>query len=170
MEKVINVGIGGRSFVIDSDAYDKLDSYLHQFRSKISMGNGQVMDVLDDLECRIAALFSERLRERNREVIDITLVDAAISQFGMPDGSKFVYDGYSPEEECNFAKSADNGVRKLYRDPANKAIGGVCSGLANYLGLDITLVRALFVLGLIMGTASFWLYVIMWLIVPLDRV
>jgi hypothetical protein len=104
MEKVINVGIGGRSFVIDSDAYDKLDSYLHQFRSKISMGNGQVMDVLDDLECRIAALFSERLKERNREVIDITLV------------------------------------------------------------------RALFVLGLIMGTASFWLYVIMWLIVPLDRV
>lgn len=34
MKKVVNVGIGGRTFVIDEDAYQKLDQYLVRFRRK----------------------------------------------------------------------------------------------------------------------------------------
>ncbi|MBR3062392.1 MAG: PspC domain-containing protein, partial [Exiguobacterium sp.] len=35
--------------------------------------------------------------------------------------------------------------RKLYKDPNNKVIAGVCSGLGNYLGVDVTIMRVLFV-------------------------
>ena len=38
MKKVVNVGIGGRSFVIDEDAYQKLDKYLERFRERTRMG------------------------------------------------------------------------------------------------------------------------------------
>mgnify|MGYP003466174661 CR=1 FL=1 len=38
MKKVINVGIGGRSFVIDEDAYQRLDAYIERFKEKVQMG------------------------------------------------------------------------------------------------------------------------------------
>ena len=49
MKQVLNVGIGGRSFVIDEDAFDRLNSYLNAFRSKTGMGY-QTKEVMDDLE------------------------------------------------------------------------------------------------------------------------
>ena len=58
MKQVLNVGIGGRSFVIDEDAFDRLNSYLNAFRSKTGMGY-QTKEVMDDLEMRIAEIFSE---------------------------------------------------------------------------------------------------------------
>ena len=48
MKQVLNVGIGGRSFVIDEDAFDRLSSYLNAFRSKTGMGY-QTKEVMDDL-------------------------------------------------------------------------------------------------------------------------
>ena len=166
MKKVVNVGIGGKGFVMDNDAYSKLDSYFEQFRSKVSMGADQTRNLMDDLEARIAEFFSERL-SGFKDVVDVNLVDMAICQFGMPDGSQFVYD--NSQFVYDSSKSGQNGslARKLFRDSDNKAIGGVCSGLAHYLGLDIALVRVLFVVCFIMGTASFWVYVIMWIVVPL---
>lgn len=49
----------------------------------------------------------------------------------------------------------------------NKSLFGVCSGIANWLGLDVSLVRVLFVLGAIFtGSLVFWLYLILALILP----
>ena len=61
MKKVVNVGIGGRSFVIDEDAYQKLEKYLEKFRERTKMGV-QTGDVMEDLEQRIAELGSVSLR------------------------------------------------------------------------------------------------------------
>lgn len=177
MKKVVNVGIGGKGFVLDIDAYNKLDSYLQQFRSKLSMGNDQTNDVMDELEARVAELFSERLGTF-KDVVDINLVDMVICQLGMPDGSQFEYNpgtaGFSGTGTAGsdaagqgYNYYAQNGIRKFYRDKENKSIGGVCSGLAIYLGLDIALVRVLFVVCFFMGTASFWLYIILWIVAPL---
>src|SRR5574344_1778254 len=85
MKKVLNVGIGGRTFVINEDAYQKLDAYIEKFRQKTQMGF-QTKEVIDDLEMRIADLFTESLGN-NRDVVSLTLVNQVISQLGMPDGS-----------------------------------------------------------------------------------
>ena len=53
MKKVINVGIGGRSFTMDEDAYQKLKKYLHQFRTQTKMGI-QTKGPVEDLKERIA--------------------------------------------------------------------------------------------------------------------
>ncbi len=56
--------------------------------------------------------------------------------------------------------------RKLERNPMNKVIGGVCSGLANYFNLDVALVRVLFVIALLFASFGFWLYIILWIVLP----
>lgn len=56
--------------------------------------------------------------------------------------------------------------KKLERDVKNKVIGGVCSGLANYLDMDVALVRVLFVIALLAFSAGFWIYLLLWVLMP----
>lgn len=56
--------------------------------------------------------------------------------------------------------------KRLYRVPSDGMIGGVCAGLAEYLTADPTLIRLIFVLLVLAGSSGFWIYLIMWLIVP----
>lgn len=68
MKKIINVGIGGRSFVIDEDAYQELSNYLENFRRKTGMGYS-TKEVMDEIEMRIAEIFSESLSYGQEESI-----------------------------------------------------------------------------------------------------
>jgi phage shock protein C len=58
--------------------------------------------------------------------------------------------------------------KKLYRSSTNAMLGGVCGGLGEYLGIEPTLVRLLFVLLALSSGAGVLLYLAMWLIVPLE--
>lgn len=60
----------------------------------------------------------------------------------------------------------ENVVRKLYRNPDDKKIAGVCSGLAIYFGIDVTVIRIVFFAAMIFGFTGFWLYLIIWIIAP----
>ncbi len=57
--------------------------------------------------------------------------------------------------------------KKIYRVEKDKVIAGVCTGLAEYFNVDVTLVRLLFLLGTFFGFSSaVWIYLAMWIIVP----
>ena len=56
--------------------------------------------------------------------------------------------------------------KKLFRIKSQAKIVGVCAGLANYLDIDVTIVRLIVALGIIFGGLSFWIYIIAWLIIP----
>ena len=162
MKKVVNVGIGGRSFVIDEDAFSRLNSYLKEFRTRSGMGV-QSSEVMDDLEARIAELFGERLNSF-RNVVDLEMVNSVIGQLGMPDGQPFRgTESVAPEP----AEAAAPRPKRFYRNPEHKMLGGVCSGLGAYLNLDMVLVRVLFIVALLAGSAGFWIYLILWIITPL---
>jgi len=54
-------------------------------------------------------------------------------------------------------------------DKQNKRLAGVCAGLANYFNIDVTLVRVLFLVALIVGCSlGFWVYIILWAVAPND--
>lgn len=55
---------------------------------------------------------------------------------------------------------------RLVRSRSNRMLGGVCGGLGVYLGMDPTWVRLFFILLAITGSLGFWLYVILWIILP----
>lgn len=56
--------------------------------------------------------------------------------------------------------------KKLMRSRTDKMIGGVCGGLAQYLGIDSTLVRVVFAVALFFGGTGALLYLILWLVMP----
>ncbi len=65
------------------------------------------------------------------------------------------------------AKRFESGkARRLYRSGQDRILGGVCGGIAEYLGIDPTIVRILWVIGTLAWGFGILLYIIMWIIVP----
>jgi phage shock protein C len=56
--------------------------------------------------------------------------------------------------------------RKLYRSQTNRVLAGVCGGLADYFGVDVTVIRVLFIAFAFIGGASLPIYLAMWIVVP----
>ena len=56
--------------------------------------------------------------------------------------------------------------KKLQRDTKHKVIGGVCAGLANYFGMDASLLRLLLAFMILFAGTGFWLYIILWIVMP----
>jgi phage shock protein C len=62
----------------------------------------------------------------------------------------------------------DKPYKKLYRSRHDKMIGGVCAGLADYFQMDATWMRLIFILFLLLGGSALLVYIVMWIIVPLE--
>ncbi|MBQ2498812.1 MAG: PspC domain-containing protein [Bacteroidales bacterium] len=62
------------------------------------------------------------------------------------------------------------GNKILYRSRKNRVIAGVCAGLADYFNIDISLMRVLFFVALLCGSFGFWMYVILWIVVPEENI
>lgn len=60
--------------------------------------------------------------------------------------------------------------KKLERSCTNRVLGGVCSGLAEYFNVDIALMRVLFVVSAICGSFGFWMYIILWIVLPEEKI
>lgn len=58
----------------------------------------------------------------------------------------------------------------IERNPMNKVVGGVCSGLADYFNLDVALIRVAFVIALLFASFGFWLYIILWIVLPEKKI
>jgi phage shock protein C len=58
--------------------------------------------------------------------------------------------------------------KRLHRSRTEKMIAGVCGGLAEYLDVDPTLVRVVWVFVSLLAGVGVLLYLIMWVIMPLD--
>lgn len=161
MKKIIEAGVGGRSFSFEEDACSRLQSYLDEFRRRAGMGN-MTSEVMDDVECRIGELLSAKLYT-SKEVVTLPMVEDIISQLGMPDG-----DGEKMEEQ-SMNTNNNTSSKKFYRDSDSKFLGGVCSGLAIYFNIDTMLLRIIFLVLMIAGGAGFWAYIILWFVAPLAK-
>ncbi len=171
MKKTINAAIGGCSFTIDEDAYSVLDEYLERFKKALERKGGS-SNVLDELEVRIADLLKGKLG--GRQVVDLAMVQDVIGKLGYPEGYEEVDDqgtgAESASEEYHYSGSdGERPVRKLFRNPDDKKIAGVCSGLALFLGVDVVLIRVIFLVALICGSAGFWIYLVIWIAAPEAR-
>ena len=191
MKEVMNIGIGGKSFVVETSAYEILRDYLELFSSKIKPGESS--EVMEDIESRIAELCSENI-SAYKNVVTESIVVKIVTQLGLPNGESYrPFQGAASgaakgaaSTSAGAATGASTGTsagaagaaysagaeeqrvpKKLFRDSDDKMIGGVCSGLGFYLGADPVLVRVLFLIALLFGTLGFWVYLIIWIVAPL---
>ena len=167
MKKTLNVAIGGCSFTIDDDAYKTLEEYLDSFKAGLDNSSSS-NEVMDELEMRIADLLKEKIGKR--EVIDKNMVDAVLNQIG-PISTRTVRseESTSQQNEQQYRPGNQESIRKFYRDAEGKKIAGVCSGLALYLNIDVTLVRIIFLVAFLCGSAGFWIYIVLWIVAPEAR-
>jgi len=60
-------------------------------------------------------------------------------------------------------------AKQLRRSYKNKMIAGVCAGLATYFNIDPTWMRLIFIGCLLLGGSAILVYLIMWLVIPMDK-
>jgi len=175
MNKVLNINLGGYPFTIDDDAFEHLENYLETIHQHFKKSEGYD-EITSDIEARMAELFQEQLN--GRSIVTVRDVESCIAIMGTPE--EFGADAMEDEDFYEKAQShahthshADSKQtnyktgRRLFRDSDDMTVGGVCSGIAAYFGVEDPLwVRLLFVLGFFSGTIGLWVYLILWAIIP----
>ncbi len=167
MKKTVTVNISGIVFHIDEDAYEKLNKYLLRIKAYFRREEGGD-EIITGIESRIAEMFQERRKDHSK-AINIEDVNEAIAQLGEPSEMD---EGQEDQKKHSGGTSSigdDSTPRRLFRDPDNKYIGGVCSGLAAYFNIDPTWVRILFVVLILLAGSTIFAYIILWIVIPRAR-
>jgi phage shock protein PspC (stress-responsive transcriptional regulator) len=205
MKKVININFQGRVIPIEETSYEILKEYIESLRRYFVNEEG-MNEIVNDIESRIAELFSEQLKKGAVCITD-EHINAIIASMGRPEdfdaetgdsasSSRSDYQQASASSSSagfgsTGATSAGAGATgsgttsgsygpgsygpgsygrsrgKFVRNEDDKIIGGVCSGLANYFGIDPVILRILFV---VLSGALFWVYILLWIIVPSESI
>ena len=84
MKKTLNIAIGGKSFIIDEDAHERLKNYLDTFRSRLTDEQGS--EVMNDIEARIAELLLSNLGS-GQQSVSLALVNQITAQRACPTAS-----------------------------------------------------------------------------------
>lgn len=164
MKKTLTINISGTIFHIDEDAYEKLQDYLHKLNNHYG-NSSEGREIIADIELRIAEIFNETLY--GSQVVTIAMVTDVISTMGTPEDIFEEDDEYT--EKTTSEPYTQKIRRRLYRDPDHRILGGVNSGLANYLGIDVVIIRLIFLVLLFVYGVGFLPYIILWIVVPKAR-
>ncbi len=161
MNKTVNINIGGLFFHIDEDAFQKLSRYFDAIKRSLSNSSGKD-EIMKDIEMRVAELFTER-QKSDKHVINVKDVDEVVTVMGQPEDYR-IDDDSTDTTQTNFSSST--GRRKLYRDKDRGIIGGVCTGLGHYFGIDSIWIKIGFILLVWAGGSGILAYLILWAITP----
>ena len=162
MNKTVNINLANILFHIDEKAFNKLQRYLEALKRSFAGTTGSD-EIIADIEARIAELFQDRM-ESERQVITLKEVDEVITIMGQPEDYMVDEDIFedSPPSSREYRKRG----RKLYRDLESKYIGGVCSGLGYYFGIDALWIRLFFIFFALFTGFGFIAYILLWILVP----
>ena len=164
MKQTFTINISGKLFHIEKDAFENLQDYLKRLNLYfVSQPGG--MEILQDIESRIAELFQDKINE-NQEAVTNEWVEEVMERMGNPQDfmdSLQTLNDESTDEELKGEK-----IRKrLFLDSENRVLGGVCSGMSIYFNVDPVIIRILFVLLVFLGFGiSIIIYLILWVVVP----
>ncbi len=163
MNKTIIININGIVFHIEEDAYEILKNYMTDVKRHFA-GTADSLEITTDIENRIAEMFNEILANENKQVIVEQDVKSVTDQMG----TIADFENAEEEEQQNDARQYGQrgATRRLFRDPDNHLIAGVCQGIANYFDVDSTWIRLAFVLLILAGGSGLMIYIILWIVVP----
>jgi len=181
MNRTISINLGGMFFHIEDEAYHALARYLEAVNNYFKHEEGAA-EIVEDIEGRIAEMFSESLNKHKRQVVLLNDVEFMIGVMGLPEE----FDDPLSADTKNTNQSANNSfnepqtagrkqsygqheeTKRLYRNPDDKLIAGVCSGLSAYFGINDPIWMRLAFLLIVFGGfgTGIILYFVLALIVP----
>lgn len=169
MNKTININLGGYAFVIDEDAFETAHNYLTTLTHHFSGSEGAV-EIMQDIESRMGELINRN--KGSRSIVNKLDVVESIAILGTPEELKDI-DFSEPVSKAKTKTASTFQLKtgkRLFRDTDDKIVGGVCSGLAAYFGIQDTVwVRIGFVLLASLFGTSAVIYIVLWAIVPPAR-
>lgn len=165
MNEVTRIRLGRIAYDIDINAKKELERYSRAIRKSL----GQDSDVYDDIEIRMTEILADQGIQAG-EVITLNEVLAIESQLGQP--GDFASDSNNSGAEAD-TDNSDNSephakaTKKYYRDVDHALAGGVLAGLSAYTGIDVTILRLIFVGLCFISFGTFFLvYIIVWMVAP----
>ena len=161
MKKTFTINISGIIFHIDEDAFDKLSIYLERIKGGFSKSEGKD-EIIADIELRIAEMLQGKINE-SKQVITIEDINDVIAVMGEPEQIGAANGADTKDTKSIFEKKMH---KRLYRDPDNKVLGGVCGGIGAYFNIDPVWIRVAFVIALFVFGSGSLLYIILWIIIP----
>lgn len=164
MKKSIKINLGGVVFHVDEDAYDLLRNYLDQLDARFASIPGR-SEILSDIETRMAELFQGKI-SAEKESLNLADATEIIDIMGEPEE---IEDEVPEAEPAAYTKEPGRRGRRMYRDPDNQIISGVCSGLGAYLNIDPVFVRILFVVFTMAYGMGLLVYFLLWAVIPEAR-
>ena len=165
MNKTVTSNIAGFIFHMDENAFHKLEQYLGKIRNYFAGSEGED-EIISGIEERIAEMF----QAKKKEVIGMPDVEEMIGIMGQPEA--FMDDDMEEEsapkrERSTYTTRDTEASKRVYRDPDDKVLGGVCSGVSYYLGINEPLwFRLAFLLTFLFAGTGLFLYIILWIIIP----
>ena len=173
MKKIININLAGRVIPIEDSAYESLQRYIESLRRYFAGEEGRD-EIINDIESRIAELMNDKIRKGATSVTEADM-DEIISSMGRVED----FEAADAEEDTKKTTDTSSGYSyatgpapkrakgRLYRDMSDKFLGGVCSGIANYMNVDPAVVRLLFAIITFGGFGfGFLLYIFLWIFLP----
>jgi len=169
MNKVFNINLGGYPFTIDDRAYEILSTYLKKIHQHFKSSEGYE-EITGDIEARMAELFGDLMA--GRQIVTEKDVNDAIGIMGKPEdfGAEAMED--EDEEMDAGTQARQEGAnyktgKRLFRDPEEKVVNGVCSGIAAYFGIaDPIWVRLAFVGFTLLGGSGLLVYIVLMMVMP----
>jgi phage shock protein PspC (stress-responsive transcriptional regulator) len=164
MQKVITINLNGNAYQIDEGGYAALIAYLEGAGRSLK-DNPDLAEIIADLEQAIADKCRGFLGP-HKTVVTAAEVEQIIREMGPVDGADASGAGASAAGAG--AGAAGRGApRRLYLIHEGAMLAGVCSGLAAYLHLDVTLVRIAFLLLALVTRGGFGLaYLALAFVIP----
>ncbi|MCX6326186.1 MAG: PspC domain-containing protein [Bacteroidia bacterium] len=156
MDKTININIAGTLFQIDEEAYRILRDYLQAINNRFRNVQGG-HETIEDIESRIAEIFQSQ--NGLAGAVSKENVETMIAIIGKPED----FDHNEIETEPPVYTSQR---KRMYRNPDDSIISGVCGGLGAYLNTDPVLFRILFVLFTVSFGIGFFVYIALWIALP----
>jgi phage shock protein PspC (stress-responsive transcriptional regulator) len=175
MKKIININLSGRVIPIEDSAYESLQRYIDSLRRYFAHEEGRD-EIINDIESRVAELMNEKVKKGTTAVTEADIEEiinsmGRVEDFEAVDASEGTgaenWSGAAAAESTAGTTGAKRFRGRLYRDRSDKLLGGVCSGIANYMNVDPAIIRLLFAI-ITFGGFGFgvFLYILAWIILP----
>lgn len=155
MNEVTKIHLGRQAYAISNEAHRELRGYLDAIKRRVHDD-----DVVNEVEARMAELLAERDVSGEKVILPAD-VEYLKEQLGDP--KDFAGEDDEPSTDTELPAI---GTKRLFRDTENAMLAGVAAGLAKYFGVDVLLVRLLFILTAFGSGSGIIVYIVLWLLVP----
>lgn len=173
MKKVININLGGRLINIEEEAWARLQQYIESLKKHFASEEGRD-EIIGDIENRIAEIFADKQKKGVTAIAEAD-VEEVIASIGRPEDFDDSMENDTASSSSTYnTQNEKQGAQvkrgRLYRNSEDKAIGGVCSGIAAYFNIDTSLVRIIWAILVFAGGTGILLYLLLWIVIPERKV